>query len=126
MRKIHLSLQTGEAISPEHKSGNNRLSVFVADTWLSRLVGLLRFNKIDNYTALWLKPCASIHTMWMRFNIDVVFLDESCKVLKIKENVRPFSFVFAPKGTASVLEVAAFNAKQLGFSVNTPIKLQHY
>lgn len=100
------------------------LKVLVAESWLSRLIGLLRYNRIDNETGLWLVPCSSIHTMWMRFSIDVVFLDAECKVLKVKENVRPFGFCVAPKGTESVLEVAAMNANRLGFAVNDKIKLK--
>lgn len=102
------------------------LTVLVADTWFDRLIGLIRFSGLDDKTALWLKPCSSVHTMWMRFSIDVVFLDANCKVLKIKENLVPFWFGVAPKGTDSVLEVAAHNAKRLGFAVNKTINLQQY
>ena len=112
-----------KVITLKHK--RQPLSVLVADTWLSRLVGLLRYNRIDNSTGLWLLPCGSIHTMWMRFSIDAVYLDECGKILKIKENIKPFRFDFAPEGTSSVLEVAANNAKQLGFSVNETLDLKH-
>ena len=102
-----------------------QLKVLLANRWLSRLVGLLRFNRLDNNTGLLLVPCGSIHTMWMRFSIDVLFLDKEHKVLKIEENVRPFRFRMAPSGTWAVLELAAFNAKRLGFHVNESIQLKH-
>lgn len=63
--------------------------------------------------------------MWMRFSIDVIFLDKNHKILKIEENVAPFSFRMAPAGTHSVLELAAHNSMRLGFRVNEKIKLEH-
>ena len=112
--------------SQEDEAVFEEFTLLVADNWINRLIGLLRYNKIDQNTALWLTPCASIHTMWMRFSIDVIFLDKSHKVLKISENVRPFLFRVAPPNTCSVIEVAAHNAKRLGFNVNKVVNLQQY
>ena len=63
--------------------------------------------------------------MWMRFSIDVVFLDESHKILRICENVKPFQFRMAPPGTCSVLELAAFNAKRVRLEVGEALAISH-
>ena len=69
-----------------------------------------------------LQPCGSVHSMGMRFAIDVIFLDKDGKVLKIKENMRPLRFCFAPKNTFSVLELASGNAKRTGIHLEQTLK----
>ena len=94
----------------------------MANTWLSRLVGLLNRSGLPDDEALVLMPCASIHTLWMRFSIDVVFLDEAGVVLGVRENLRPFRFCIAPKGTQAVLELASGNAKRTGINLDHELK----
>lgn len=76
-----------------------------ADSWLKRLIGLLAESKLGNGHGLWLKPCASIHTIGMRFPIDVVFLDEENCVKKLASSLKPYRFCLSAKGTRSVLEL---------------------
>ncbi len=54
----------------------------------SRLVGLLGRDSLGANHAMYLEPCSSIHTFFMKFSLDVVFLDREKKVIEIKENVR--------------------------------------
>ena len=53
------------------------------------------------------RQCASIHTMWMRFAIDVAMLDFTGRTLAVRHAVRPWRLVFAPRGTHAVLEASA-------------------
>lgn len=57
--------------------------------------------------ALWLIPCRAIHTVGMRFPIDVVLLDKSLKVVLLMENLPPFRLSKFHRSTHSVLELAA-------------------
>jgi hypothetical protein len=59
------------------------------------------------HEGLLLMPASSVHTLGMRFNIDVVFLSRQMRILSLAENVTPWRIVIAPKGTARVLELAA-------------------
>lgn len=102
--------------------GLNSIRVFVAESWLQRLVGLIGRRTLGQDDALLLAPCGSIHTMWMRFSIDVVFLDQGLNVLKTRENVKPFRFCVAPKGTHMVLELAAGNVKRTGIHLEQTLK----
>ncbi|MCX5701721.1 MAG: DUF192 domain-containing protein [Candidatus Omnitrophica bacterium] len=54
----------------------------VADTFLKRLIGLLRRKSLSQGEALILIPSNSIHSFFMRFSIDVLFLDKSGRVVK--------------------------------------------
>jgi len=64
----------------------------VADTFWTRLVGLLNRSSLEKGEALILKPSNSIHTFFMRFSIDVLFLDKNGKVIGLFSVFRPFRF----------------------------------
>jgi uncharacterized membrane protein (UPF0127 family) len=76
-----------------------------ADSWLKRLVGLLSESSLEKGHGLWLLPCNSIHTIGMRFPIDVVFLDKDNQIKKLTSTLRPFRLCRSVKGTHSVLEL---------------------
>jgi uncharacterized membrane protein (UPF0127 family) len=59
-----------------------------------------------------LRPSWSIHTAFVRFPIDVVFLDEQMTVLKVKPRLKPWHVAFEPRATA-VLELSAGRCEHL-------------
>jgi uncharacterized membrane protein (UPF0127 family) len=63
--------------------------VRTADTFLSRLVGLLGTAAIADGEGLWIVPCRSVHTLGMRYPIDVAFLDARGVVVGILEGFPP-------------------------------------
>ncbi|MFH1956961.1 MAG: DUF192 domain-containing protein [bacterium] len=80
----------------------------VADTFFSRLKGLLGRKYISKDYGLLLVPCGSIHMFFMKFPIDVFFLKKvsgGFEILKIVRNLAPWRLCFAPAGTCAVLEV---------------------
>lgn len=62
--------------------------VTLANSFWSRLVGLLSKRKQDDNAGLLLMPCAQVHTYFMKFPIDAVFLSDTNVVLHI-ENLMP-------------------------------------
>jgi uncharacterized membrane protein (UPF0127 family) len=89
-----------------------------ANSWWSRFLGLMGRAALPANRALLLEPCASIHTMWMRFPLDVIFLDKNNRVLQISNDIRPFRFCFAPKGATKVLEMTAGNVNPTGICLD--------
>jgi uncharacterized protein len=87
----------------------------VADTPRARMKGLLGRSSIGNDEGLLLSPAASVHTAFMRFAIDVVFLDRSMKVLRVEPRVRPWR-VTGQRGARSILEMDAGAAERSGIS----------
>ncbi|MDR0724198.1 MAG: DUF192 domain-containing protein [Endomicrobium sp.] len=79
------------------------IEIKTAKTFLSRFLGFM-FKRNANY-ALLFKNCRSVHTFFMRFNIDVVFLDKENKIVKVVKNVEPFRIVLPIKNSFSILEV---------------------
>ncbi len=81
----------------------------IADTFFSRLKGLLGKKSISRNYGLLLVPCGSIHMFFMKFPIDVFFLKKASggfEILKIVKNLAPWRMCFAPTGTGAVLEVS--------------------
>lgn len=81
--------------------------VRIAETFFRRLVGLLAHRELRAGQGLWLQPSTGIHTLGMRFAIDVVALDREGKVLKYVEHVKPWRVVGMPRKTRSVVELPA-------------------
>lgn len=85
--------------------------VVVANNYLSRLKGLMFRKHLDEGECLLLKNCSSIHCCFMKFPIDVVYLNDIMEVLKV-ETVRPWrvgSFVRGAKHILETNEGAASN-----------------
>lgn len=86
---------------------NNKLlayNVKVADKFISRLVGLLNRNSIDDNEGLLLKKCSSIHCFFMKFTIDAVYLSEDMQVL-YKETIKPWRVGKIVRNSCHVLEL---------------------
>ena len=62
----------------------------LADTALSRLVGLLNRSSLSADEALIITHCRSIHMFFMRFAIDVIFADKKKRVVGLVKNIQPF------------------------------------
>jgi uncharacterized membrane protein (UPF0127 family) len=78
----------------------------VADSFATRLRGLLGRRSLPAGEGMLIRRESSVHTFFMRFAIDVVFLDAEGRVLRVDENVGPWRLK-ACRGARSVLELAA-------------------
>lgn len=81
--------------------------VQVADGVWSRFWGLMGRRRLPEGGGLLLKPSSSIHTAFMRFPIDVVFLDRELRVVKVVPEMKPFRVTMAFGGAHSALELNA-------------------
>jgi uncharacterized membrane protein (UPF0127 family) len=88
--------------------------VVAANAW-TRLKGLLGRSSLPVGEGLLLRPTSSIHTTFMRFPIDVVFLDGELRVVKVVPELRPWRFAFG-RGARSALELAAGEAARRGIA----------
>ena len=61
-----------------------------ADTALSRMIGLLKRDQILPGEALIIPQCRSIHMFFMKFCIDVIFVDKHNCVIGLVENIKPY------------------------------------
>jgi len=87
--------------------------VEVADTYWSRLQGLQFRRQLAPGHALWIIPCSSIHTFFVRFDLDLLMLDREGRVLSIRRRLRPWRLAFTVSGTHSIVELTADSALDL-------------
>jgi uncharacterized membrane protein (UPF0127 family) len=87
----------------------------LADSAWMRLRGLMGRARLEPGDGLMLRPASAIHTSFMRFPIDAVFLDDELRVLRVREGLRPWRVAAAPGATA-VLELAAGQAARNGLA----------
>jgi uncharacterized membrane protein (UPF0127 family) len=90
----------------------------VADTTLTRFVGLMGRGSLAPGHGLLIRPSNGVHTLWMRFIIDVLLLDREYRVLSAYGQLRPFRVTAINWKASSALElpsgtIAATNT-QLG------------
>ena len=64
--------------------------VATADDERSRMKGLLGRDSLAVEEGLWIVPCPMIHTFFMKFPIDVLFLDRYLVVRRVLENLKPW------------------------------------
>lgn len=86
------SVQGGPFLVAFNKTKNRPVAgrVLVADTAQTRSKGLLGRDSLPEDEGLWIVPCPMIHTFFMRFPIDVLFLDKRLKVVRVLENLKPW------------------------------------
>lgn len=87
--------------------------VVVADRAHRRMRGLLGRRYLRQGEGMLLRPGWSIHTAFMRFPIDAVFLDADQVVMKIEHEVRPWHTVSC-RGAREVVELAAGECRRRG------------
>jgi hypothetical protein len=62
----------------------------VASTGSKRNKGLLGRERLSPGEGLWILPCAAVHTFWMQFPIDLIYLDRKNKIQKLTSGVPPW------------------------------------
>ena len=85
----------------------------LADRPLARMRGLLGRRELASEEGILLQPASSVHTWFMRFPIDVVFIDRAQTIVKIVPALRPWRTAGARKAAAA-LELPAGTAAALG------------
>ncbi|KUK53774.1 MAG: hypothetical protein XD78_0949 [Desulfotomaculum sp. 46_296] len=94
----------------------------IASNPLQRMSGLLGKNYLPYGEGLLLVPCNSIHTFFMRFPIDILFLDRFYKVLRIVENLQPYRLALHLKAFQTV-ELPAGTVCKLNTEVGSNLTL---
>lgn len=80
-------------------------------SFFGRLVGLLSRSSLGPDEGIILKPCTQIHTMFMRFAIDVIFISKDFEVLHVIENMGAWRFSPLLLKSLYTVEIAAGSLK---------------
>jgi uncharacterized membrane protein (UPF0127 family) len=95
----------------------------IASTVWRRTRGLLGRKELPQDEGILLEPAPSIHSAFMRFEFDAVFLDRDLKVIKVVERIRPFR-AHAARHARKVLELAAGEARRRGVQVGDTLAME--
>jgi len=105
MHQVHIE-ETGIVVAAQ---------VAEAHRLWSRTRGLMFRRQLEPGTGIDIRPCSSIHMMFMRFPIDAVFYDRSYRVTRVARSVRPWlGIAFGGRGAWGVIE--------LGVGAANPVK----
>jgi uncharacterized membrane protein (UPF0127 family) len=95
----------------------------IAENPYTRFRGLLGRRELPPDHGLLIRPAGSVHSCFMRFPIDVVFLDAQLEVIGVVERLRPWR-VAARRGARSVLELAPGECARRGISPGKRLRLR--
>ena len=98
------------------------LEVEIAESFLSRLRGLMFRRRLEKGRGLLLAPCNSVHMFFMRFFIDVIYLDENFYIKKIVRDLTPWLGVSVCFGAWGALELPSGEAERLKLVVGQKFK----
>ncbi|RJX19237.1 MAG: DUF192 domain-containing protein [Ammonifex sp.] len=90
--------------------------LLIADRFWQRMIGLLGKQQLSPNEGLLITPCSAVHTLFMRFPIDVLFVSRDFIVLKAVENLRPWRFAGCNRARL-VIELRAGTVAQTGTAV---------
>ena len=98
-------------------------SADMADTSAKRRTGLLKHERLSPGDGLWIVPCESVHTFFMKFPIDLVYLDKQKKVRKVRHRV-PAWRLSVCLSAHSILELPAGTLEQTGTRVGDELAIE--
>lgn len=94
----------------------------IANTFRRRLLGLLPCRGLEAGEGMLLTPCRSVHTFFMRFTIEVLYLDKQLQVVAAFSNVGPWRVLPAAREVCHVLEMAPGTLTASGTAVGHRLK----
>ena len=98
------------------------IEILIADSFFTRLAGLMFRKKLPAATGLLLAPCNSVHMCFMRFAIDVIYLDKDYQILKIVKNLQPWIGLSMCTKAYATLEMSAGEAERCGLEVGKKLE----
>lgn len=101
-----------------------QLSLEPAFSPWARMKGLLGRSRLAPASGLWIAPCNSVHCFFMRFAIDLLYLDEQQRVIAVRHALKPWSLSLCWQAR-SVIELAAGECQRLGIQLGDTVQCEH-
>lgn len=97
-------------------------NLIMAKTFLKRLKGLMFTKELSPQSAIYIYPCSAIHTFFMNYNIDVLYLDINNIIIAIDENMRPGKIGKARRNAVAVVELNGGRVKEASIRVGQTVQ----
>lgn len=81
--------------------------LMIATSFVDRGIGLLHHSVLNDNQAMWINPCNNIHTFFMKFAIDCVFVNKNLEIVSMFKNVKPYRMILPQWQAKSVFELSA-------------------
>jgi len=94
----------------------------VADSFFKRFKGLMFTKELSPQSGMFIYPCSSIHTFFMNYTIDVLYLDKNNIVLAIDEDMKPGKVGRIVKGAVAVVELSSGKAKETDIRIGQALE----
>jgi uncharacterized protein len=98
-------------------------SVEMADSPWRRFLGLMGRRELPSGSGLFLRPCNSIHMFFMRFPLDVAFIDSDGRVLRAYHGIRPWRMSRLVRGAKAAIELPSGTLKRSGIDAGSVLQL---
>ena len=99
------------------------ITIIVANSFLTRFAGLMFRQNLPTETGLFLAPCNSVHMCFMRFAIDVVYVDKEYTIIKVVKNLKPWLGLSMCSRARATLEMTAGEAERCGCAAGKKLAL---
>lgn len=97
-------------------------NLVMAKTFFKRFKGLMFTKDLSPQSALYIYPCSAIHTFFMNYSIDVLYLDINNIILAIDEDMKPGKIGIHRKNAAAVIELKSGSAKEMDIKVGQTVE----
>lgn len=98
----------------KNRSGMELILIRIASSFSERFFGLMGKKGITVQDSLLFPHCSSIHTFFMRENIDVVFLSKEGTVIKVVDSLKPWKLLLPLRGATHCIELPAQEFRKWG------------
>ena len=105
------------------EGGSEIATVEVAESMWSRFVGLMGREELPPGSGLCIRPCSSIHMFFMRFPLDVAFLDREDRVLRAYHGIKPWRISRVVWGAKAAIELPAGTLARAGVDAGSRLQL---
>lgn len=97
-------------------------NAMTADSFFKRLRGLMFTKQLLPQSALFIYPCSAIHTFFMNYNIDVLYLDINNIIVALDENMKPGKIGKYVKDAVAVVELPSGKIRETSIAVGQAIE----
>ncbi len=95
----------------------------LANHFFSRLKGLLGTKELPSGRGIILEPCNCIHTLFMHYDLDVIFLDEDNRVVALNERLKPYRFSSYYGKAKKAIELPAGTLEKTELSIGEKLEI---
>ncbi len=96
----------------------------IATGLLSRAIGLLGRKSVNPGSGIMFPKCRSIHTHFMMFPIDIIFIDDQNRITELSEYLKPWKILIAKnKESRHIIEIAAGSIEKDKLTIGSQLEL---